>query len=264
MKRAAVLLMVHCAISASAVAQTETIFGDAVPAVEVVNDPNAVTLGVKFYSTMAGVVSGVRFYRGANNLNGYRVRLYTAGGLRLGRALVAGDTCAIPCWESVNFASPIPIQENTTYIAAYYTSNGYYAADDTGFINGVMNGPLVVPASGASGGNGVYTYSTGFPNQTYEQSNYWVDVLFTPNAPPPPTLSLSLSPVGPSSFPDDSPVGTLLTTAMATWSDGSPFTGTYGLLDNDNGLCAISGNQVTLGAPFPNDGPQSCTVSATQ
>ncbi|MGZ4977041.1 MAG: DUF4082 domain-containing protein [Methylobacter sp.] len=32
-----------------------------------------------------------------------------------------------------------------------------------------------------SGGNGVYVYGTGsaFPNQTWNASNYWVDVVFT-------------------------------------------------------------------------------------
>ncbi|MBL1266144.1 DUF4082 domain-containing protein, partial [Methylomicrobium sp. RS1] len=33
-----------------------------------------------------------------------------------------------------------------------------------------------------AGGNGVYRYgSGGFPNSTYQSSNYWVDVLFATN-----------------------------------------------------------------------------------
>ena len=34
---------------------------------------------------------------------------------------------------------------------------------------------------GVSGGNGVYLYSSslGFPNQTWNSSNYWVDVVFS-------------------------------------------------------------------------------------
>jgi hypothetical protein len=39
----------------------------------------------------------------------------------------------------------------------------------------------------------------------------------------------------------------------------------YVLMNNDNSLCAISGNQITLGAAPPsNDATQHCTVSATQ
>jgi hypothetical protein len=45
-----------------------------------------------------------------------------------------------------------------------------------GLTNGASNGPLIAPASSQVGGNGVYTYSTGFPNQTWQDSNYYVDV----------------------------------------------------------------------------------------
>jgi len=39
----------------------------------------------------------------------------------------------------------------------------------------------------------------------------------------------------------------------------------YALVDNDKGLGAISGNQITLGAAPPsNDATQNCMVSATQ
>jgi hypothetical protein len=46
----------------------------------------------------------------------------------------------------------------------------------------VDNAPLHALSAGASGGNGVYAYGTGssFPAQTWNGSNYWVDVVFTP------------------------------------------------------------------------------------
>jgi hypothetical protein len=47
------------------------------------------------------------------------------------------------------------------------------------------NPPLQALADGVSGGNGVYGYGVGgFPTQTYNASNYWVDVVFTTSAPP--------------------------------------------------------------------------------
>ena len=240
---------------------TIDIFGNAVPETNVVADPHQATLGVKFYSQVPGTISGIRFYRGYTNTHGYNVRLYTTAGSQLGGASTARDTCAVPCWESINFASPIPISANTTYIAAYYTNNGEYATDDAGFANGAMNGPLVVPASGVSGGNGVYTYSTGFPNQTDIERNYWVDVLFESSAP---VLRLTFNPPNPS-LPVNSPIGTPIASAVATWSDGSQFTGSYGLVNNGNGICAISGNQITLEAALPSsDALHHCIVSATQ
>jgi hypothetical protein len=48
------------------------------------------------------------------------------------------------------------------------------------FATPVTSGPLTALADGADGGNGVFMYgSTGsFPNQTFNSSNYWVDVLW--------------------------------------------------------------------------------------
>jgi hypothetical protein len=49
----------------------------------------------------------------------------------------------------------------------------------------VTNGPLTALANGTDGANGVFRYTTtgAFPNQTYNASNYWVDVVFTTSAP---------------------------------------------------------------------------------
>jgi hypothetical protein len=45
----------------------------------------------------------------------------------------------------------------------------------------VDNAPLHALQDGVSGGDGVYTYSStsSFPNNTWQSSNYWVDVVFT-------------------------------------------------------------------------------------
>jgi hypothetical protein len=250
-----------------------TIFGNAIPQNPVIPD-SAVTLGVKFYSTQAGTIAGIRFYRGQTDSRGYTVKLFSSSGTLLGSATAAADTCSVPCWEQINFASPISIAANTTYVAAYYASNGDYA-DDTGtsggLTNGASNGPLIVPASGQVGGNGVYTYSRGFPNQTWQDSNYYVDVSFTPAAGAPPTLSLSFSPSSPS-VAYNAPGGTVVTTATASWSDGSPFTGTYSFsqpYSNDGGVFALNGNQIIVNPNGPGlsadaNTTQNITVIATQ
>jgi hypothetical protein len=258
--------LVSMLFSEAASAQTDTLFGNTVPGTPVVDDPNAVTLGMKFYATMSGTISGIRFYRGHTNRNGYTVSLYNGNGSRIAQTSHSGDTCKVPCWESVNFASPIAILANTTYVAAYYSSNGEYAADDNGMKNGFTNGPLVAWASNVAGGNDVYTYSRGFPNKTYMASNYWVDILFTPNGP---TLSLSFSPPNPVIDPA-SPIGTFVTTAVATWSDGSTFTGTYAFGNpyvNDGGLFGLQSNgQVFVNGDLSGlaNTDQNITVVATQ
>jgi hypothetical protein len=262
-------LMIACSAASAPLAQSQiSIFGNAVPPNAVELDTAAVTLGVKFWSTHPGTVSGIRFYRGHANASGYTVALYSAAGSLLAQATTPRDTCAVPCWEQVIFPAPSSVSANTTYVAAYYTSNGYYADGYYGLTNGATNGTLVAPASGAAGGNGVYVYAKAFPTNTWEDSNYYVDIAFTPSVP---ALSVSFNPPNPS-IPSNAPAGTVVTTIAATWSNGAPFTGalSFGLpYSNDNGTFAISGNNLIINPTGPgvsSDGNtvQNVTVIATQ
>src|SRR5262249_28834989 len=51
------------------------------------------------------------------------------------------------------------------------------------------NSPLHAPSTSTSGGNGVYAYgsSSTFPNNTFNASNYWVDVVLSTSPSPSPT-----------------------------------------------------------------------------
>ena len=74
------------------------------------------------------------------------------------------------------------VSANTTYVASYHTDVGHYASDAGYFANGVDNTPLHALASGVDGPNGVYAYGTSaFPTSSYQNSNYWVDVVFAPS-----------------------------------------------------------------------------------
>ena len=74
------------------------------------------------------------------------------------------------------------IQPGTTYVISYYTPTGHYSVDGNFFSSNLVNGSLVAPSSGSSGGNGVYRYgASGFPTATYNSGNYWVDVVFQPS-----------------------------------------------------------------------------------
>ena len=132
-------------------------------------------------------------------------------------------------------------------------------------------GPLSVPASDTVGGNGVYTYSTGFPNQTWHNSNYYVDVAFTPTAPAPAHLTLSFDLPSPRIAPT-APGGTVVATIIAAWSDGTPFTGTLAFgppFYNDAGTFAISGNKLIINPAGPGISARggttrNVTITATQ
>ncbi|MCF2529768.1 N,N-dimethylformamidase beta subunit family domain-containing protein [Yinghuangia soli] len=149
-------------------------------------DPEAVAveLGVKFKADRDGFITGVRYYKYAENTGTHVGHLWSSNGTQLAEATFTGETAS--GWQQVNFANPVAVTANTTYIASYLAPNGRYAADEQYFAAGFARAPLTAFASGASGGNGVYRSGGGFPNQTWNAANFWVDVVFNTNGTPPP------------------------------------------------------------------------------
>jgi methionine-rich copper-binding protein CopC len=148
------------------------------------SDGSAIEVGVKFTADVDGTVSGVRFYKGSGNTGTHIGNLWTSGGQLLASATFAGETAS--GWQQVNFATPVTIHANATYVASYHTSVGNYAADAGAFTSqGVDNYPLHALANGAAGPDGVYTYSSAsvFPSQSFGATNYWVDVVFNASTP---------------------------------------------------------------------------------
>ena len=83
----------------------------------------------------------------------------------------------------MSFSNPVSITANTTYVAGYYAPNGHYSDQEPGFSAGVSNPPLQALANNSvTPGNGVYGYTSTstFPTSTFNATNYYVDVTFTP------------------------------------------------------------------------------------
>jgi WD40 repeat protein len=153
----------------------------ATPAIVTTNDPNAVELGVKFRANVNGLITGLRFYKGPQNTGTHVGTLWSSTGQQLATATFTNETAS--GWQEVNFATPVAITANTVYVASYHTNVGYYSKNENYFVNsGVNNPPLYALRNGESGTNGVYKYGAqGFPTSSYRSTNYWVDVLFSPN-----------------------------------------------------------------------------------
>jgi Domain of unknown function (DUF4082)/Bacterial Ig domain len=167
-----------------------------VPSTPSDSDTNAVEVGLKFRTDTAGVITGLRFYKGSGNTGTHVGHLWTDTGTQLGAVTFTGETGT--GWQQANFATPIAVTPGTTYLASYYAPAGHYASDDGYFVlGGHDSAPLHALAAGVAGANGVYTYSVGssggFPSQDFQSTNYWVDVVFSPGSggatPPPPTTT---------------------------------------------------------------------------
>ena len=158
-----------------------TVFDLATPATVDSGDGSSVELGFKFRSDLAGTVNGIRFYKASTNTGTHVGSLWSSTGTLLAQANFSGESAS--GWQQVKFSSPVTVQANTTYVAGYLAPNGHYSVNGPTLANGVDNSPLHAIANGTSA-NGVYIYGSTarFPTNTFQASNYWVDVLFTPTA----------------------------------------------------------------------------------
>ena len=144
------------------------------------SDTGSVELGVKFKADVNGSITGIRFYKGTGNTGTHIGSLWTASGTKLATVAFGNETAS--GWQQALFSSPVAITAGTVYVASYLAPAGHYAADNSYFASaGVDNAPLHALQDGVSGGDGVYAYSStsSFPNNTWQSSNYWVDVVFT-------------------------------------------------------------------------------------
>lgn len=159
-----------------------------VPVIETANDHTpqvGIEVGVKFKSTENGFITGFRFYKGAATSGAHSGQLWTLDGTLLGRADFINESSS--GWQEVQLGNPVSINAGEVYVATYFSDQGYYAYSDNYFNVEKVNGPLIAIADPeAEGGNGVYSYTSvsAFPINSYEASNYWADVVFSPNLGP--------------------------------------------------------------------------------
>ena len=91
-------------------------------------DASATEVGVKFKTDTYGSVTGIRFYKASTNTGTHVGNLWTASGQLLATATFTGESGS--GWQQVNFAQPVALDKNTTYVASYFAPKGHYSQDD--------------------------------------------------------------------------------------------------------------------------------------
>ncbi|SMC92423.1 Ig-like domain-containing protein [Kibdelosporangium aridum] len=149
-----------------------------VPATPDSGDGTALELGVKFQAASNGYVRGVRFYKGIGNTGSHTGSLWTTDGTLLATGTFLNETAL--GWQTLTFPESVAITANTTYIASYHTNTGHYAADANYFTNSSTGlEPLTALQGTATNPNGVFKVgASGFPDRSYQNANYWVDVVY--------------------------------------------------------------------------------------
>jgi hypothetical protein len=144
------------------------------------DNKGAIELGLKFQSSLAGIVNGVKFYKTTGNVGIHTGELYSATGDLLASKVFTDETAI--GWQVVMFDQPVAITANTTYIAAYHSSLGWYTCTDYAMLTPVVHAPLIALANDPESPNGIYKYThiPAMPDTTYLADNYWIDVIVTP------------------------------------------------------------------------------------
>lgn len=149
-----------------------------IPANPTVDDRQPVELGLRFTADQSVDLKGFSFYKGIGNDGPHSARLWTASGTLLVEAAFTEETASGR--QTVMLASPYRLSAGSGYVVSYHTTSGY-AATGGYFSEAFASGDLTI-----SGTNGVFAYGPAgsFPTATYNGTNYWVDIVYTPSETP--------------------------------------------------------------------------------
>jgi chitodextrinase len=172
------------AFGSSALAQDTIWSNSTTPSTPDSGNTTAQTIGTVFQSSVAGQITGLRFYKAATNTGTHVGGLYTDTGTLLGQVTFSGESAS--GWQQQNLTTAVNISANTNYVVAYVAPGGHWAADVNYFNSAYTNSPLTaVATSSDSIGNGRYNgggSSLSYPNYAYNATNYYADVVFSPSS----------------------------------------------------------------------------------
>lgn len=155
-----------------------SLFADKTPSNPSANDSGSVELGVQFTPSVAGSVTAIKFYKGTGNTGTHKGSVWSSTGTRLGTVTFAGETGS--GWQTATLTTPVPLTAGTSYVVSYLAPKGHYSTTASYFSQPATSGPLTAPASG----NGRYLYGAGgFPTNSYNATNYFVDLVFKADTP---------------------------------------------------------------------------------
>lgn len=159
---------------------SQTLFSDQVPQSAATSDASPVEVGTVFTPARDGKITAIRFYKGTGNTGTHTGSLWTRSGQRLANVTFTGESST--GWQTANLPSPVSVEAGTSYVVSYFAPRGHYASTPRFFSNPYDAGNDL---SAPSGNNGLYVYGAGggFPTFSWQSTNYFVDVVFEPQAP---------------------------------------------------------------------------------
>ncbi|MBG6056120.1 hypothetical protein IWX81_002552 [Salinibacterium sp. CAN_S4] len=154
---------------------TTGIFSDSLkPSVAVDPDRDPVELGLKFSPEKSGSVTALQYFQSRAASGVTSATLWTADGKKLATASFSATTRE--GWRTIMLTTPAALEAGRSYVVSYFAPQGSYAVSERDLTSKKsLNGFTI------SRGAGVYKYGQGgFPTNSYNASNYFVDVVFAP------------------------------------------------------------------------------------
>jgi Domain of unknown function (DUF4347)/Domain of unknown function (DUF4082) len=132
-------------------------------------------LGTEFVSSKAGQIKAIRYYKAASETGTHVGNIWSSTGTLLGSVTFANETAS--GWQQQSLATPLNIAANTTYVVSV-NANSFFAVSGNAIATTITNGDLSAVADGS---NGVYNSTpNAFPTAS-NNSNYFRDIVFSPN-----------------------------------------------------------------------------------
>ena len=159
--------------SASQSQASQSIFANSDAPTSTDNHDQAYELGMKFSSDVAGKITAIRFYKDASETGIHTGRIWLNGS-QIASVVFGNESAA--GWQQQALATPLAIDPGQLYTVSV-ANNVYYVSTPGFFTSTRQVGNLIAPSSA-----GVFDLSPGtFPNASFNNSNYYRDIVFVPN-----------------------------------------------------------------------------------
>jgi hypothetical protein len=156
--------------------QSQTLFTTQTPASPNLSDGVPYELGMKFRVARVGKINAIRYWKSPSDSGTHVGRIWSSSGTQLASVTFTNETAS--GWQQQALPTPVSVQPNTTYVVSVSISSNYPFTLG-GLANSIVNGDL---SSVADGSNGVYGSPFAFPTNAYQNSNYFRDVVYTPDS----------------------------------------------------------------------------------
>ena len=167
-------------------------------------------------------------------------------------------------WQTVTFASPVPVTAGMTYVVSYTAPNGHYAVLADAFeLSGRGGRPAVGPAAASARPTRASTRNAGQRSRPHggRNSNYYVDVLFNASGAPDPVPTIAVTGRQPAPGATGVPTGTTVTVGLSAPVDpGSSLSVSQGSAPVAGTVVASNGGQTLTFTPSAALAPGALTT----